>query len=64
MLRLRWSTTGAVVGGTIATGAGATMIAVGRDIMMEAMIDADISGAGAPASQKKEGPASGAFRCL
>jgi len=41
MLRLRWSTTAVAIGETIATGAGATMIAVGRNTMTEATVDAD-----------------------
>jgi hypothetical protein len=43
MLHLRWSTTAAAIGATIATGAGATtMIAVGQNTTTKAIVAADI----------------------
>jgi hypothetical protein len=45
MLRLRWSTTDAAIGEIIATGAGATTIAIGQNTMTTAIVDADIESA-------------------
>jgi hypothetical protein len=42
MLLLRWSITAMAIGATIAKGEGATMIAVGRNTMTKAVVDADI----------------------
>jgi hypothetical protein len=42
MLPLRWSTTVGAIGANIATVAAATMIAVGRNTMTTAIVDADI----------------------
>ena len=42
MLPLPWSTTDAAIGAITATGAGATMIAVARNITTETMAGADM----------------------
>ena len=41
-LHLRWSTMAVAIGAIIATGGGATMIAVGGNTMTKAVVDADI----------------------
>jgi hypothetical protein len=51
MLPLRWSTTAAAIGAIIATGAGATMIAIGRNTKTKAIVDGKRANS-APASRE------------
>ena len=48
MPRLRWSTTAAAIGAIIATGTGATMIAIGQTTGTKAIADTEIESQGVP----------------